>query len=115
MATPFNPSDLEHLELYAGAIRIHTSGRPDAPLATQAALAMAEFLERVRRDMDGGQPFFSPRDAADLRRVARLLDQGLPAGSWDDYPDEAVGRMMLCRDISASAKRVMRSVEERIN
>jgi len=114
MTTPFSPSDLTHLELYAGAIRVHTSGRPGAPLATEAACAMAEFLERARRDLEGGQPFFSRRDADDLRRLARLLDQGLPAGSWDDYPEEVVGRMSLCRDISTSAKRVMRLVEERL-
>ena len=46
--------------------------------------------------------------------------RGLEAGAdgfmtKDRDPEEVVGRMSLCRDISASAKRVMKSVEERIN
>jgi hypothetical protein len=114
MTTPFNASDLTHLELYAGAIQVQTTGRPTASLGTHVAHTMAEFLERARRDLEGGRPFFSQRDANELRRLANLLDQGLPAGSWDHHSDEAIGRMALCRDISRSAKRVLRLVEERI-
>ncbi|MBI4502254.1 MAG: hypothetical protein HY700_13980 [Gemmatimonadetes bacterium] len=114
MRTPFSPTDLEHLGLYAGAIQVYTTGRSTAALGTQAAHAMADFLERARRDLQGRPPSFTPRDVVELRQLAQLLDQGLPFGSWDDYPEEVVGRMSLCRDISTAAKRVMRSVEERI-
>ena len=72
--------------------------------------AMAEFLERARRDMDGGQPFFSPRDAADLRRLSRLLDQGLPGetGGPPRYGDPAIPgcpRLAFSRSKMAFAKR----------
>ena len=114
MPTPFTHTDLEQLGLYAGAIRVYTTGRSTAALGTQAASVMADFLERARRDLEGGQTSFTPGDVVELRQLARLIDQGLPVGSWDDYSEAALGRMALCRDISMAAKRVMRLVEERL-